>query len=481
MSQGRIAALDGLRGIAAVLVVLHHLPVWSPELNFQVLRNGHLMVPVFFVLSGFVIARTYGSQIHNGADLVRFQWRRVVRLYPVHLVMLLAFLLVEVAKLWAQGQGIVSPSTRAFRENSPTALLQHLLLIQSVGPTGHPLTFNAPAWSISAELWTYLTFGAVALLLQLHRVTAFALMAVGAALMVLLAPESGWNPMARCFAGFFLGAMLAEVRPRLPPPIAPAALVGLILVMTFSSGEATADLIAVALAGFTVAGLDGDAPVARVFEAKALQLLGSVSYSLYMGHALVVWIVNQVARLVLGGPELMVSGLARLNSRCLSRWSAGGWRWPDLWDLLRCFTGTWRSAPVRPPLRWLRLRRRRLTPPGTPIEEKSVTPPHAADKKRGRQALRPRCGRLEANASEGTIPPLDHQTEVRERAPSATAHRQVTRVPPAQPQPSAQGPDEAVRAHGQATSASISGVTVYRPTSPCSLCRRMTFMSRGAR
>lgn len=308
MSQGRIAALDGLRGIAAVLVVLHHLPVWSPELNFQVLRNGHLMVPVFFVLSGFVIARTYGSQIHNGADLVRFQWRRVVRLYPVHLVMLLAFLLVEVAKLWAQGQGIVSPSTRAFRENSPTALLQHLLLIQSVGPTGHPLTFNAPAWSISAELWTYLTFGAVALLLQLHRVTAFALMAVGAALMVLLAPESGWNPMARCFAGFFLGAMLAEVRPRLPPPIAPAALVGLILVMTFSSGEATADLIAVALAGFTVAGLDGDAPVARVFEAKALQLLGSVSYSLYMGHALVVWIVNQVARLVLGGPELMVSG-----------------------------------------------------------------------------------------------------------------------------------------------------------------------------
>ena len=70
--QGRFAALDGLRGIAAIVVVFHHflcafLPQFVPGLTdhtswlvdtpLGLLVNGHFSVYIFFVLSGFVVAR----------------------------------------------------------------------------------------------------------------------------------------------------------------------------------------------------------------------------------------------------------------------------------------------------------------------------------------------------------------------------------------------------------------------------------------
>src|SRR5690349_415513 len=85
MKLGYIPALDGVRGICILAVVLHHLDLpW-----FHV---GFLGVDVFFVLSGFLITTLLVQewQTKGSIDLRRFYYRRVLRLMPALLAVILA-------------------------------------------------------------------------------------------------------------------------------------------------------------------------------------------------------------------------------------------------------------------------------------------------------------------------------------------------------------------------------------------------------
>jgi peptidoglycan/LPS O-acetylase OafA/YrhL len=109
---------------------------------------------------------------------------------------------------------------RAFRSNGPVALIEQLLMIQAVGPTGNATTFNAPAWSISAEFYTYLIFGVVVLLFKERKYVVFS--AVGAISLVLLLFDDtfGFGMLLQCFSGFFIGCitffMSKRIKSRLP-------------------------------------------------------------------------------------------------------------------------------------------------------------------------------------------------------------------------------------------------------------------------
>lgn len=80
----RFEALDGLRGIAAVAVVIFHANVGLESLA-QPLPGGYLSVDLFFVLSGFVIALSYENRLGHGMGMAVFLRARAVRLLPVHI------------------------------------------------------------------------------------------------------------------------------------------------------------------------------------------------------------------------------------------------------------------------------------------------------------------------------------------------------------------------------------------------------------
>ena len=89
LGASRLAFADGLRGLAALWVVLYHasegghltqLKAVLPKLITDLVFNfGHLGVPVFFVLSGFVMAFTVQSETVDRAFAGRFVLRRLVR------------------------------------------------------------------------------------------------------------------------------------------------------------------------------------------------------------------------------------------------------------------------------------------------------------------------------------------------------------------------------------------------------------------
>src|ERR1700743_2555768 len=95
----RFRALDGWRGLCALLVAAHHIAApgclyWQP-----LIRNAWLFVDFFFVLSGFVIAHAYGDRLEKTPQIKDFVLRRIGRLWPLHVAVLLGFVALELAHL----------------------------------------------------------------------------------------------------------------------------------------------------------------------------------------------------------------------------------------------------------------------------------------------------------------------------------------------------------------------------------------------
>ncbi len=82
-SKPRYEILDGLRGVAAILVVAFHLfETYSKGPAYQIINHGYLAVDFFFLLSGFVIGYAYDDR-WNKMSTWQFFKRRLVRLHPM--------------------------------------------------------------------------------------------------------------------------------------------------------------------------------------------------------------------------------------------------------------------------------------------------------------------------------------------------------------------------------------------------------------
>jgi peptidoglycan/LPS O-acetylase OafA/YrhL len=162
----RFEVLDVFRGIFASLVVLFHLTVFTatPIINNEFISNGDLFVDFFFVLSGFVITYSYQS-IATGNELGRFYKKRFFRLYPLHFILLMIFLAIELSKHTASAYVHVNKIENV--SNNATTFFSNLFLLNSVKMPGvHDLSWNYTSWSISAEMIAYLLFGVLIWLMR---------------------------------------------------------------------------------------------------------------------------------------------------------------------------------------------------------------------------------------------------------------------------------------------------------------------------
>ncbi|WP_244099966.1 acyltransferase family protein [Burkholderia anthina] len=297
-----IASLEGLRGCAALLVVVYHMQFYLPGRGAS--RNGYLAVDLFFVLSGFVICSAYGNRIGDTRQWLSFMVRRFGRLWPTHMVASVLYY-VMLNLLVAMAVVLRIPNAHPFvptvtEAGSIATMTQGLHLFQyDIG--------NGVSWSTADEFYIYILFGALCLLMPArHRAAGFATLAIlgyAIAVWASLIPRScmtrgdclgatfdwGW---ARCMAGFFIGATIAHYRDhRIVTSTTGAAtqisitaiVIALILFADCIPGLA---LVAPSVFALLIASLSRDeGPIARLLHCRATQYLGSVSYSLYLGHA----------------------------------------------------------------------------------------------------------------------------------------------------------------------------------------------------
>jgi peptidoglycan/LPS O-acetylase OafA/YrhL len=306
-------SLEGLRGVAALIVALFH--TWeSTATSLPLVQHGWLFVDLFFVISGFVMSHVYRDAQSSKSVILSFLIKRFGRLYPLHFITLLVFILAEHALQYAKhaaaqlGHAIGSNPVNFSLIDLPS-IFYHALLLHGIGLKGTH-AYNGPSWSISTEFWTYLVFGLSLWLFAKNRrsqqMGTWGLLCIGGLAACLLAGKNSLVILdgfawCRCIYSYFLGAMLPGWRDMMSPRKTTVAWMQvatlLISVVMVSIANESSRLTFLAPLGFAalVLSLSFDAgPVHALPPSPPAKFLGKISYSMYMTHSTLLGFFNPI-------------------------------------------------------------------------------------------------------------------------------------------------------------------------------------------
>lgn len=287
----RYVHLDGLRGILAIAVVIHHF-AFAAQLHW--FNKAWISVDAFFILSGFVIAHSYQSKIAQGMGLREFSVARINRLYPVYVVGLLLGILALITSNFVP----VPPQTA-----QANAVVSGLLILpylnDQVWPSiagsssGTIFPLNDPAWSLFFELFVNLLFFAW---LRYGRalapwLIAFAFLAIHIFGSQYYGLHSGWATSN--FAGgfgrvtffFFLGVVIYAAHSRINLRSTWLFGLGVLLLLAgFALKNRAIDYLLLFLIAPCTILLGSKLSADSAHAARLMTWLGGISYPLYITH-----------------------------------------------------------------------------------------------------------------------------------------------------------------------------------------------------
>ena len=298
-----LPALTALRAPLAWLIVVFHfsgLQSFKDAIGDAVyhapLSNGPFAVDCFFILSGFILFHVHselGAQF-DGAKIREFLTFRLARIYPLHLFMLMLFVVCIEGLAYATD---VKPNDAT--RFSMYGFLQHVFLVQGWGTS--LLSWNYPSWSISSEWAAYLVApGLFWMALRLEgQKLVIAVFGTGLVLALMLSntPPSLSLSLPRVGLGFFLGVLVCRFRNQHEAELLAyrrACLTGLWIMFVMLILRNQGGGMAMAFTGLVLFhGIQAPSRTATPgWLARVLIYLGQTSFAVYMGHAFIeaIWI-----------------------------------------------------------------------------------------------------------------------------------------------------------------------------------------------
>jgi peptidoglycan/LPS O-acetylase OafA/YrhL len=279
----RLACLDGIRGIAILLVVIGHSFAAFPLFHVIVSRMG---VKMFFILSGFLITTLLVRELEKtGAiSIERFYWRRTVRIFPAY---------------WVYLTFLALSASLGFHSLLPGELRNAFLYVSNYTECGH---VTAHTWSLAVEEQYYLLWP---LLFALLGPRSSGLLCVVALVMCpwlrMMHYTDGaivyFNSFQACADNLAAGCLMALLRERLwQNPrwqvflrsrclwmCLPLVAVGIIAPLSYRAMAQTITEMPMLVAMAVLLERSTRFPIV-VLTATPLVWLGTVSYSLYLWH-----------------------------------------------------------------------------------------------------------------------------------------------------------------------------------------------------
>jgi peptidoglycan/LPS O-acetylase OafA/YrhL len=297
-ARQRLAGLDGVRGLAALFVVVNHVflrtfpgypvdraPFWAAWFIY-----GRFAVVVFIVLSGFSLALRPAREGWRLDGFARFARRRARRILPAYW----GALVFSLAVAWL----IVPPPGQAIPDAK--SVVVNGLLVQNVVGAPSP---NRSFWSMAVEAQLYILFPL--LLLMVRRWGAVVMVATVTLVVAAVGTEGPHGfviqsppDLAALFAIGVLAAGVAQ-RSSLAPWVALGGAAPVLAAIALAGSVWTLDhlfwvdlALGPAIACLLIALANGrPAPLLRVLDARPLRRLGESSYSLYLTHGPIVVVI----------------------------------------------------------------------------------------------------------------------------------------------------------------------------------------------
>ncbi|RYY99569.1 MAG: acyltransferase [Alphaproteobacteria bacterium] len=208
--QNNFVLLDGLRGLGAVLVLIGHSmafwgPFWAP--------SGAVIVDLFFLLSGFVIAFAYEPRLAAGMRLSEFMTHRIVRLYPLYFL----GMVIGYVGLCAMTIGDADGGQRSWQLTLQLIPQFFMMPAPEVLGDTNLYSLNSPAWTLFFEVLVNLVY--VAAFRWLRNTKVLIAVVVGCAIALALTVlhfgkidagsvwSNSWAGFARSGFGFFAGVL----------------------------------------------------------------------------------------------------------------------------------------------------------------------------------------------------------------------------------------------------------------------------------
>jgi peptidoglycan/LPS O-acetylase OafA/YrhL len=296
-SKQHFLILDGLRGIAALAVVVFHFMEWIREPSKNFIAHGFLAVDFFFCLSGFVIAYAYDNRIEV-LGIKTFFKLRLIRLHPLVLLGsvlgLLGFFLDPFAnEAAAYSSGMIA-----------------LVFLSSIFLVPFPImeerffnlfNFNAPAWSL---FWEYVANILYALILRkLSRTILFLLALLAAIGICMIAVRTGnlmggwaksnfWDGAVRVAYSFLAGMLVYRSNWIIKNKLGFTGLTVLLLpafLIPFGKWNWLTESFAVIIYFPLIVSL-GAGTILSERVKSICKFSGDISYPLYMTHYAFIWI-----------------------------------------------------------------------------------------------------------------------------------------------------------------------------------------------
>jgi len=294
----------GARFFPVLFIVIFHYHEWFGYTGWYWIDlfvvKGYLWVDFFFALSGFILYYVYGRRLAA----------RISRIYPLQLMTLLAVLCLELDRRLTQARptGLSIFQVPPAEGRSTLTFLSNLLMVQAWN-IDTDLTWNPPAWFVSAEFLLYL----LCPLLMLTVGTAFgwrslALAMAGVVLLLIVANTSGrgldvsihngiFRGLAEFSIGLSLGALFVALRERgtagWSPRVCTAAQLGVLTAIVAGyvwSGPARTPrdlMVALPIVALPFLLAFDRGLLAELLHASWLRILGKWAFAIYMVHFVV--------------------------------------------------------------------------------------------------------------------------------------------------------------------------------------------------
>jgi peptidoglycan/LPS O-acetylase OafA/YrhL len=304
-----IRSLTGVRGVAAVIIVVYHFGKFRLDPGSSVtvwsVPHGYLPVDMFFMLSGFVIGHVYADAFSSATpgNYKTFLIKRFARLYPAYIV-ISAFYALKMAL------GLTGEDT--FARFNGFDVIGNLLMLVGWGLNIYPLI--GVAWASSAELGSYLAtpvlmkytlqksiaWWTVCVALSLLAIYLISISGQGASGPLDVVSRDSLLPLLRAIAGFTLGLATfryAATLDRLSASVQDVLVVAILASMLAVAVLTVDDLPIYLLFIPFIAILSRDGRVAQLlFGNRLVYHLGLISYSIYLIHSLFITFAERSSR-----------------------------------------------------------------------------------------------------------------------------------------------------------------------------------------